>query len=82
MAAFNELFHDREVYGYWDTGWTCRERNANPVGFLKALYSGALTRGHKTDVEAIGFKLMPQHWTRGPFDALVGDPRIKKIILP
>jgi nucleoside-diphosphate-sugar epimerase len=30
---------------------------------------------------AVGFKLFPEHWKSGPFDELLLDPRVKKVIL-
>mmetsp|Transcript_21409 Transcript_21409/g.52801 ORF Transcript_21409/g.52801 Transcript_21409/m.52801 type:complete len:359 (-) Transcript_21409:93-1169(-) len=91
VAMHNELFHDQRVFSYrWSVPpeWSAAERDKRPLDFLvEALTgSGALRSGSPNGPKASGFKLFPEHWRRSEechaaFDQLLGDKRVKKVIL-
>ena len=90
VAMYNELFHPNKLLNYFnlqsnpDFDWTPERRDANPIEFLRQLFTmdpKFAGDRRKQGAKAIGFKLFPEHWSRAPFDAILQDPRIKKIIL-
>lgn len=94
IVMHSELFHDQEIMTYHgartDIDWEAlsQARSDDAIGFLyKDIYSETAFQIHRgrgkaeQDLQAVGFKLFHDHGHPLLREAVLSDPRIKKVVL-